>query len=144
MDLYRQTCKPGWYWFEDIVTYNNATLPQALLLSSQWMERADMAEVALGSLYWLAEIQTCSTGYFVPVGSNGFSRDGESPLRSTADRASRWYLLVWKLYRMTGDKFWNSQAQNAFMWFLGQNDIALPLRSDHRRLSRWTAPRPAQ
>jgi glycosyltransferase involved in cell wall biosynthesis len=129
MDLYRQTCKPGWYWFEDIVTYNNATLPQALLLSSQWMGRADMAQVALESLYWLAEIQTCSTGYFVPVGSNGFFPLGGEKARFDQQpiEASAMVSACLEAYRMTGDKFWNSQAQNAFLWFLGQNDIALSL-----------------
>jgi hypothetical protein len=30
-------------------------------------------------------------------------------------------------YRMTGDKRWYQEAQRAFDWFLGRNDLGLPL-----------------
>ena len=129
MDLYRQTHGPSWYWFEDLVTYNNATLPHALLLSGQWMERSDMTQVALESLLWLAEIQTSPNGYFMPVGSNGFfPRGGE---RARFDQqpieASAMVSACLEAYRITQDKFWYRQAQSAFAWFLGQNDIGLSL-----------------
>jgi hypothetical protein len=129
MELYYQTRGPGWYWFEDVVTYNNATLPHALLLSSQWMERADMAQVALESLLWLVEIQTSPNGYFVPVGSNGFFPRGGEKARFDQQpiEASAMVSACLEAYRFTQDKFWYRQAQTAFGWFLGQNDIGLSL-----------------
>jgi glycosyltransferase involved in cell wall biosynthesis len=129
MDLYRQTHGPGWYWFEDVVTYNNATLPHALLLSSQWMGRSDMTQVALESLLWLAEIQTSPSGFFMPVGSNGFfPRDGEKArFDQQPIEASAMVSACLEAYRITQDKFWYRQAQSAFAWFLGQNDIGLSL-----------------
>ncbi len=129
MELYYQTRGPGWYWFEDVVTYNNATLPHALLLSSQWMERADMAQVALESLLWLVEIQTSPNGYFVPVGSNGFFPRGGEKARFDQQpiEASAMVSACLEAYRITQDKFWYRQAQTAFGWFLGQNDIGLSL-----------------
>ncbi|HEY4612415.1 MAG TPA: glycosyl transferase family 1, partial [Bacteroidota bacterium] len=30
-------------------------------------------------------------------------------------------------FRMTGDKQWNKEARRAFDWFLGRNDLKLPL-----------------
>jgi hypothetical protein len=129
MDLYRQTRGPGWYWFEDVVTYNNATLPHALLLSSQWMRRTDLTQVALESLRWLAEIQTCPKGYFTPIGSNGFFPRGGEKARFDQQpiEASAMVSACLEAYRITGDKYWYSQAQCAFEWFLGQNDIGLSL-----------------
>ena len=129
MDHYHQTRGPGWYWFEDIVTYNNATLPHALLLSSQWMERTDMMKVALESLRWLAEIQTSPKGWFTPVGSNGFFRRGGEKARFDQQpiEASAMVSACLEAYRITGDKSWYRQAQSAFEWFLGQNDIGLSL-----------------
>jgi len=129
MDLYRRTHGPGWYWFEDVVTYNNATLPHALLLSSQWMGRSDMTQVALESLLWLAEIQTSPNGYFMPVGSNGFFPRGGEKVRFDQQpiEASAMVSACLDAYRITEDKFWYRQAQSAFAWFLGQNDIGLSL-----------------
>lgn len=129
VDLYRQTRRPGWYWFEDVVTYNNATLPHALLLSSQWIGQTKMASIALESLRWLAEIQTYPKGYFMPVGSNGFFPRGGEKARFDQQpiEASAMVSACLEAYRLTGDKYWHSQAQCAFEWFLGQNDIGLSL-----------------
>ncbi len=30
-------------------------------------------------------------------------------------------------FRMTNDTFWSDQAQRTFEWFLGRNDLGLPL-----------------
>jgi len=129
MDLYRNTRGPGWYWFEDVVTYNNATLPHALLLSSRWMGRADMAQVAVESLTWLAENQTSSKGYFTPIGSNGFyHRDGEKArFDQQPIEASAMVSACLEAYRLTGERAWHQEAQRAFEWFLGHNDLGLPL-----------------
>jgi hypothetical protein len=129
VDLYRQTRRPGWYWFEDVVTYNNATLPHALLLSSQWIGQTKMTNIALESLRWLAEIQTYPKGYFMPVGSNGFfSRGGEKARFDQQPIEARAMVSAClEAYHLTGDKYWHSQAHCAFEWFLGQNDIGLSL-----------------
>jgi hypothetical protein len=129
MDLYHQTRGPGWYWFEDIVTYNNATLPYALLLSGQWMERADMQEVALESLHWLVDIQTSPKGYFMPVGSNGFFPRGGEQARFDQQpiEASAMLSACLEAYWLTQDRYWYRQAISAFGWFLGQNDIGISL-----------------
>jgi len=97
MDLYHQTRGDGWDWFEDHVTYNNATLPHALLLTSRWLDRADMAQAGLDSLQWLVDIQTDPEGIFTPVGSQGFFlRGGEKaafdqqPIEASAMVSACW------------------------------------------------------
>jgi len=129
MALYYQTRGEGWHWFEDFVTYNNATLPHALLLSSQWMRRDDMLAVAIESLRWLAEIQTSPKGYFMPVGSNGFFPRGGEQARFDQQpiEASAMVSACLEAYRMTGEEYWYRQAICAFEWFLGQNDIGISL-----------------
>jgi hypothetical protein len=37
LDLYRRTASDDWPWFEDRVTYSNARLPHALILSGRWL-----------------------------------------------------------------------------------------------------------
>jgi hypothetical protein len=129
MELYHHTRGEGWYWFEDVVTYNNATLPHALLLSSRWMERADMAQVALEALSWLAENQTCQKGYFLPIGSNGFYHRGREKARFDQQpiEASAMVSACLEAYRLTGERSWYREAQRAFEWFLGHNDLGLPM-----------------
>jgi len=129
MDLYRQTRGDGWDWFEDSVTYNNATLSQALLLTSQWMDRTDMTQVALESLHWLMELQTGPQGTFAPVGSNGFYPRGGEKARFDQQpiEASAMVSACLEAYRVTGEILWHREAQRAFEWFLGRNDLGVSL-----------------
>jgi hypothetical protein len=127
--LYHQTRGKGWDWFEDKVTYNNATLPHALILTSHWLSRADIAQAGFESLQWLVEIQTDPQGTFVPVGSNGFfPRGGE---KATFDQqpieASAMVSACLEAYRITGEISWYQEAQRAFDWFLGRNYLGVAL-----------------
>ncbi len=67
-----------WPWFEERVTYGNARLSQALLVSGSRMEHEEMKAAGLRSLRWLSGIQHASAtdGYFAPIGSNGFYERG--------------------------------------------------------------------
>jgi glycosyltransferase involved in cell wall biosynthesis len=129
MNLYQETRRPGWHWFEDSVTYNNATLPHALLLHSQLTAREDMAQVALESLEWLVAEQTSPDGHFMPVGSNGFYvRNGEKArFDQQPIEASAMVSACLAAYRASGGKQWLKEAQRAFDWFLGQNDLGQSL-----------------
>ncbi|HXW01607.1 MAG TPA: glycosyl transferase family 1, partial [Anaerolineae bacterium] len=127
--LYYQYHSEEWLWFEDKMTYANAKLPHALLLCGQWLDRGDMAEVGLTSLKWLAEIQRSPEGHFVPIGSDGFySRGGE---RARFDQqpieAQAMVSACLEAHRMTGNEYWRQEARRAFDWFLGRNDLGLPL-----------------
>lgn len=129
MDLYQQTRGKGWDWFEDRVTYNNATLPHALLLTSHWLDRADMAQAGLDSLHWLVDIQTDPQGIFTPVGSNGFyPRGGQKALFDQQPiEASAMVSACLDAYRITGEIFWYREAKRAFDWFLGRNNLGMSL-----------------
>ncbi len=119
---------PPWPWFEDRLAYANATLPHALLLCAQSMGREDMADVGLRALEWLAAIQS-DRGHFVPIGSNGFykrggerSRFDQQPIEAQAMLAA-----CLEAYHMTSELRWRAESQRAFEWFLGRNDLRLPL-----------------
>jgi len=49
----REDAGEEWPWPEDTLTYANARLPHALLVSGQAQERQDMIEMGLKSLEWL-------------------------------------------------------------------------------------------
>ncbi|MFZ0710303.1 MAG: glycosyltransferase family 4 protein, partial [Terrimicrobiaceae bacterium] len=79
LSLYEKNASPDWLWFEQSVTYENARLPQALIMTGRWANQPRLREVGLESLRWLAEQQIAPDGHFRPIGSNGFWKRGEDP-----------------------------------------------------------------
>jgi glycosyltransferase involved in cell wall biosynthesis len=127
--LWKSCATERWPWFESSATYENARLCQALLLSGQWMPRAEALEIGLKSLGWLASVQKTQAGHFRPIGSNGFyERDGahayfdQQPVEAQAMVSA-----CLEAFRATQDGSWSREAKRAFEWFLGRNDLGLPL-----------------
>jgi glycosyltransferase involved in cell wall biosynthesis len=129
LESYRQHSTPDWPWFEDTLTYSNARLPHALLLSGRWLSRPDMVDSALVSLRWLADLQRSEEGLFMPIGSDGFYPRGSD--RALFDQqpveAHAMVSTCLEAYRVTGDPRWLDEAQRAFDWFVGRNHLRIPL-----------------
>ena len=131
LGLYQHNHRDGWHWFEDKLTYCNAALAHALLVSGHSIPNPRMTEVGLEALRWLAKLQKSETGggHFVPIGSNGFyPMDGE---RARFDQqpveAQGMVSACLEAFRITGKKSWHREARLAFEWFLGRNDLHLPV-----------------
>jgi glycosyltransferase involved in cell wall biosynthesis len=127
MQRYADAATADWQWFEDAVSYTNARLPHALVLSGRCLKDARLLETGLQTLRWLVKIQTSATGSFRPIGSNGFYRRGQE--RALFDQqpieAQVTVSACIEAFHATGDGFWVGEAQRAFEWFLGRNDLAL-------------------
>jgi hypothetical protein len=129
LDVFRRTNQPDWVWFEESLTYCNARLSQALVVSGGRMDNEEMTSVGLRSLEWLSTLEFSDEGYFAPVGSNGFyPRNGT---RAAFDQqpveACSMIAACVESYRLTGESLWMTRAQRAFSWFLGQNQLQQPL-----------------
>jgi glycosyltransferase involved in cell wall biosynthesis len=130
LDMYASIQRPDWRWFENVVAYGNARLSQAMLLAGSACGDERMLSAGIDSLDWLMETQNCSTNsHFVPVGSQGFYRQGGEPARFDQQpiEAAGAVSACLQAYRVTGDHRWHSSAWSAFNWFLGDNDLQLPL-----------------
>jgi hypothetical protein len=131
MALYQNNRASEWRWYEESLTYCNAVLPHALLMCGQWIPNNDMTEAGLESLGWLANLQRSDTsgGHFVPIGSNGFYRRGGERARFDQQpvEAQAMVSACLEAHRITGDKSWHKEARRAFEWFLGHNDLNLPM-----------------
>jgi len=129
MEKYRQHSSSDWPWFENELTYANAKLPHAVLLSGRWLFRDDLIETALRSLEWLANIQCSEEGFFSPIGCNGFYRQGAD--RAYFDQqpieAQAMVSACLEAYRVTNDEKWYKEAQRAFEWYLGRNHLCTPV-----------------
>lgn len=127
--LWKGCASDRWPWFEPRATYDNARLCQALLLAGQWMPHPEALEIGLRSLGWLASVQKTPAGHFRPIGSNGFySRDGaHADYDQQPVEAQAMVSACLEAFRATRDEAWLRQARRAFEWFLGRNDLGLPL-----------------
>jgi glycosyltransferase involved in cell wall biosynthesis len=128
--MYESVRSPDWNWFEDILAYGNARLPQALLLAGSACCDDRMISASLDALDWLVTMQRCETnGHFVPIGSQGFCRKSGEKARFDQQpiEAAGAVSACLEAFRVTGDNRWRSEAWSAFNWFLGDNDLQLPL-----------------
>jgi glycosyltransferase involved in cell wall biosynthesis len=130
LEMYELIRRPDWKWFENVLAYGNARLPQALLLVGSACSDDRMVSAGLESLDWLSQTQHCETkGHFVPIGSQGFYRQDGQKARFDQQplEAAGAVSACLQAYRVTGDSRWHNEAWAAFNWFLGDNDLQLPL-----------------
>jgi hypothetical protein len=116
-------------WFENGLAYDNARLPQALLVTGRATGSPAYVAAGLRALRWLMARQTAPAGHFRPVGSDTFGDQrmaprifDQQPLEASATISA--CLAAW---RADGDPEWRAGANRAFQWFLGDNDLAEPL-----------------
>lgn len=129
LTLYQTNKSDNWRWYENILTYCNAALPHALLLCGRSTQNKSTTEAGLESLRWLADLQRGEAGHFVPIGSNGFYQQKSERARFDQQpvEAQSMVSACIEAYRITGDRQWSKEARRAFDWFLGRNDLNMPL-----------------
>ncbi|HTL17570.1 MAG TPA: glycosyltransferase family 4 protein [Patescibacteria group bacterium] len=129
MELFDRSAQADWPWFEAELTYDNAKLAHGLIITGYDMGQPAMVERGLQSLRWLAEVQTSENGHFSPIGSNGFYRRNGPRARFDQQpiEAQAMVSACLEAYRVSADATWYEQAQRAFDWFLGWNDLGLEL-----------------
>jgi len=127
-DQFKNHATDEWPWLEDALNYANGKLPQALLLSGRAMQRPDMVNMGLVSLKWLIAVQT-EEGHLVPIGSNGWYAKGGPRARFDQQpiEANAMIEACVEAFEVTQDKVWFAHAVMCFNWFLGHNDLNLPL-----------------
>jgi len=72
VDLFDRVAVPGWIWFEESLTYDNAKLAHALIVNGRSMDDRVVFEKGIQALRWLVEVQTTQHGQLRPIGNNGF------------------------------------------------------------------------
>ncbi len=130
LDIYERSHTPTWKWFERSLSYANARLPQALILAGWRSGNQRMIEVGMDSLKWLAAQQHRGDDEtFVPIGSNGFYIEGSEKARFDQQpvEACATVSACLEVHRLTEERQWLEEAQRVFRWFLGKNDLHVPL-----------------
>ena len=127
--LWNDCATENWPWFEPAATYDNARLCQALILSGLRMPQREALDIGLKSLRWLVSLQKTQSGHFRPIGSNGFYvREGtRADFDQQPVEAHAMVSACLEALRVTQDSTWYREARRAFEWFLGRNDLGVPL-----------------
>ncbi len=129
IDIYDRTTTPDWPWYEEILSYDIARLPQAMIAAGRASGNAQAVELGLQSLRWLIKIQTAPSEHFRAVGCNGFYRKGKECARFDQQpiEACATVSACLEAFRATQDSIWVNEARSAFEWFLGRNDLGKEL-----------------
>jgi glycosyltransferase involved in cell wall biosynthesis len=129
MSLLASVETPEWVWFEEGLAYDNARLPQALMMTGMATRTPVYVEAGLRSLRWLMTQQTAPAGHFRPIGTTGFGDQrqpprafDQQPVEATATIAA-----CLTASRADGDTEWKAIATRVFAWFLGSNDLSVAL-----------------
>jgi hypothetical protein len=129
LGCWKRNAAEGWRWFEKSLSYDNARLAQALIASGSRLPESQALDVGMEALSWLSKVQTAEFGHFRPIGNDGFYTAGatradfdQQPLEAHATVSA--CIAAW---RADGNRRWLREAERAFDWFLGRNDVGLPL-----------------
>lgn len=128
-NLFEANSSSDWEWCEEIVTYANGKLVEALLLSGRALADERMIDRGLRSLCWLLHTQTSVRGHIWLVGSAGWMKKGGQSARYDQQPIDAMGLVdaCVAAFRVTGEQSWIARAVEVFRWFLGENDLGLPL-----------------
>lgn len=129
VDLYNNNAKSDWKWFESVLSYDNARISQALILCGNSMRNESIIQIGIESLKWLMKLQTSEVGYFRPIGSDGWYKQNGTKANFDQQPVSAYDALSACIdaYNVTDDEWWYEKAKIVFEWYLGRNDLGLPL-----------------
>ena len=126
-DLVHLAKSRQWPWPESRLTYDNARIPQALIVAGSALGDDLMVDRGLGLLEWLVEIETGTNGFsFTPVAGRSLGEKGpafdQQPLEAwaMADACAA-------AAEVTGHPSWRHATIEAGMWFHGRNDVGATL-----------------
>jgi len=130
MQQFVDVATDDWPWSENSLTYDNARLPQALLLSGRWLPDGEMLEMGLRALDWLKQIQTDETGrHFAAIGNHGWlNRHGEKARfdQQPIEAAAMADACI-EAFNCTRNEEWITYAYRCLNWYQGENDLGVPL-----------------
>ncbi len=124
---YEENSQPDWQWFEDALIYDNAILPYALFVAgSTWGDK--YVKVAERTCEFLLG-NTFNGSHFSFVGNKGWYERGRTKAafdQQPIEVAST-VMMLRAAYDATQDKRFLTLKRKAFDWFLGENDLHIPV-----------------
>jgi glycosyltransferase involved in cell wall biosynthesis len=125
---YEENHYSDWNWFEDVLTYDNAALPYSLFVAGSTLENKKYISVAEKTCEFLLK-NTFNGDHFSFVGCNGWYERGGTKAQFDQQpiEAAGSVLMLGAAYDATQDSRFVTLQRKAFDWFLGENDLHIPL-----------------
>lgn len=126
VDLYEEVSDDSWKWFEDLMTYENARLPQALFLAYHITQEKRFLKVAVESFNFLCKT-TLIDGMFWPIGNRGwYKRNGFKALYDQQPvEAGSMTEAALDAFIITNERKYLEIAKTAMKWFFGKNSVGI-------------------
>jgi glycosyltransferase involved in cell wall biosynthesis len=126
----RHFSRDGHVWFEPELSYDNARIPEALILAGRFLDEADYIRDGQTALHWLTKAQThAPSGVFMPAPTSRFDLKGQDhplydqqPIEALASVEA-----CLSAAAVSGDESWKGEARRALDWFTGRNTQHLSL-----------------
>ncbi|MFM9940767.1 MAG: glycosyltransferase family 4 protein [Hyphomicrobiaceae bacterium] len=127
--LLRTNRTGAWHWFEDVLAYDNARLPQALIVTGLSTATKAYVDAGLEALRWLMAKQTAPSGCFRPIGTESFGKTHRTPSLFDQQPVDATATISACLAAARADQGseWSEGAIGAFNWFFGANDLGVAL-----------------
>jgi hypothetical protein len=126
--MYKENKRERWHWFEPILTYDNAILPLALLNAYEITQNEEYLEIAFESMAFL-ESKVFHNDILRPIGNEGWHKRG-GPVAQFDQQGidvMAMVLFYQQAFRVTREQQYLSRMYKSYQWFLGANDLELPL-----------------
>jgi hypothetical protein len=125
---YEATASDEWRWFEDIMTYDNARLPEAMLRAGQALAEPSYVAVGLAALAFYGSV-TLENGIHVPIGNNGWYARGGKRARYAQQPLEAYAMVDAQLaaFDCTGDASHVAGAELALAWYYGKNSRGITM-----------------
>ena len=130
LELFKNNMSEGWVWGEDIISYENARLSQALIAFGRFYENKEAQSIGLKSLKWLLKIQTApKVSHLSIIGSDGWYRRNKKKAKFDQQPVEAAALIdaLYEAYLATEDSYFIKKIDWIYSWFLGNNDLGATL-----------------
>jgi hypothetical protein len=119
----------AWPWPEPVVTYEGFLLPRALLAAGALLGRDDLLRLGGEALDWLLDGLLDQDDRFHPIGNRGWWQHLGPPARFDQQpiEAGSMVAAADLAYELTGDARYVAAAEAGYGWFIGRNDLGLPV-----------------
>jgi uncharacterized protein YyaL (SSP411 family) len=119
---YERERRPGWDWFTDMMTYDNARLPEALIRAGFVLGETRYRQAGLEALRFYEGV-TILDGIFVPIGNEGWYRHGGARAIYSQQPLDACAMIDAELaaYDATEDPAHVGYAELSLAWFYGKN-----------------------
>ncbi|MDQ2865098.1 MAG: hypothetical protein M3R51_02620 [Candidatus Eremiobacteraeota bacterium] len=125
-----ETREPGWDWFEEQMTYDNARLPESMIRAGVTLDVPAFADTGRTALDFYESV-VFEDGFFVPIGNNGWYRKGGERSRFAQQPLEAVAAIDAELaaFASDGDPARLAAAEVALAWYYGKNSLGVAIAS---------------